>query len=214
MKTGNGRWRNVPEDRREKMLLEVYDVMANAPFPTLIAFSTALHISKAVESESGNLRIVFEDMCLRFNRFLIRSHKAGNPNKGLLIIDDAHRKHYRDCICEFRREGVKGTYIYNIIDIPYFSASQDTRMLQLADFVAYAVYRYFEKDDSIYLDKIMPTFDRRDKVETSHADGLRHITKNLACDCVSCSWRRNAKSQEFIPIKNKTFDFDAIEPLG
>ena len=62
-----------------------------------------------------------------------------------------------------RKEGVKRSLpIHNIVDIPYFSASQDTRMLQLADFCVYAVYRYYEKDNPVYLNKILPRFDRRD----------------------------------------------------
>ena len=136
------------------MIMDVYDVIANAQFPTLIAFATAQHLSKAENSETENLRITFQDICLRFNSFLIKAHKAGNTNKGLLIIDDAHKKQFRDLINDFRKEGVKGLPIHNIVDIPYFSASQDTRMLQLADFCVYAVYRYYEKDNPVYLNKI------------------------------------------------------------
>jgi hypothetical protein len=209
MKTGNKRWHSIPEKDREKMMADVYDVMANAPFPTLVSFGTALHISKAENSETDNLKIAFQDVCLKFNHFLVKMHKSGNTNKGLLIIDDAHKKQFQDLIYTFRREGVKGVPIYNIVDIPYFSASQDTRMLQLADFCVYAIYRYYEKDDSSYLDKIMPRFDRRDKL---HVDGLRHVTKTLACACYACSSRRDLRNQQQLQFHNE--DEDGIEPLG
>jgi len=209
MKTGNKRWRSIPEKTREKIMDEVYDVIANAPFPTLVAFGTALHLSKAENTESGNLEIAFQDVCLKFNHFLVKAHKSGNTNKGLLIIDDAHKRQFKDLINTFRKEGVKGVPIYNIVDIPYFSASQDTRMLQLADFCVYAVYRYYEKQDSTYLDKILPQFDRRDAM---HVDGLRHVIKSLACTCVACSSRRDLRNQQ--QLHKYTEDFDGIEPLS
>lgn len=209
MKSGNGRWRKIQEETRERMLNEVYDVIGSAAFPTLVAFATALHISKAIDSETENIRATFEDVCLRFNTFLMRQHKWGNPNKGLLIIDDAHRKHYKDLINTFRRDGVKGTYIGNIVDIPYFSASQETRMLQLVDFCSYAVYRYYEKDDSTYLNKILSRFDRRDKFHP--ADGLKHMTKIFTCECLDCSWRRTAKPRQLPTLGQEP---DAVEPFG
>jgi len=208
MKTGNKRWHDISKEIREKMMAEVYEVIANAQFPHLIAFASALHISKAVDSEPENLRTTFQDVCLKFNHFLVKTHKSGKPNKGLLIIDDAHKKHYQNLISAFRREGVKGTPIYNIVDIPYFSASQETRMLQLADFCVYAVYRYYEKGDSTYLDTILPQFDRRDKL---HVDGLRHVTKTLACACMACASRRDLRTQQQLLTSE---DEDTIEPLG
>ena len=176
MKTGNKRWHNVQPYTIEEIMSEVYDVIADAPFPTLVAFGNALHISKAENSESSNLKIAFQDVCSTFNKFLIRMHKLGNTNKGLLIIDDAHKSQFRDLINVFRREGVEGQPIHNIVDIPYFSASQDTRMIQLADFCVYAVYRYYEKADSSYIDKIQSRFNWRDPL---HADGLKHVQSHF-----------------------------------
>jgi hypothetical protein len=209
MKSGNGRWRKIQEETRERMLTEVYEVINSAGFPNLVAFAAAIHISKAVDSETENIKLAFEDVCLRFNTFLVRLHKMGNPSKGLLIIDDAHKVHYKDLVNEFRQFGVKGAYIGNIVDIPYFSASKETRMLQLADFCAYAIYRYYEKNDSTYLDKIMSRFDRRDRFHP--ADGLKHMTKDLSCKCIACSWRRNVKSQQLPTLNHEP---DAVEPFG
>ena len=208
IKTGNKRWHSVPEKTREKIMEDVYNVIAGAPFPTLIAFGSALHISKAVNSETDDLETSFQDVCLKFNHFLIKMHKSGNTNKGLLIIDDAHKNQFKDLINRFRREGVKGVPIHNIVDIPYFSASHDTRMLQLADFCVYSIYRYYEKNDSCYINKILPVFDRRDKF---HADGLRHIiTNNYTCECIACSSRRDLRQQHQYA---NNMDNNAIEPL-
>ena len=210
MKSGDGqRWRHTKEETREKMLEEVYRTIGNASFPNLVAFATALHISKATDNQSENIRAAFEDVCCRFNTFLIRQHHAGKTSKGLLIIDDAHREHYVGLIHEFRRLGMKSGYMGNIVDIPYFSGSEQTRMLQLADFCAYAVYRYYEKNDDTYLNKILSRFDRRDKYHP--ADGLKHMTNDSSCKCVDCSWRRNVKPRQ---LETTDDEPNAIEPFG
>lgn len=210
MKSGDGqRWRHTKEETRAKMLEEVYDKIGNASFPNLVAFASALHISKATSNQTENIRAVFEDVCGRFNTFLVRQHHAGKSSKGLLIIDDAHREHYMDLIHEFRQSGMKSGYLGNVVDIPYFSASKETRMLQLADFCAYAVYRYYEKNDYTYLDMIISRFDRRDKFHP--ADGLKHMTKDLSCKCIDCSWRRNVKPRQLPTLDDES---NAVEPFG
>ncbi|MCW4000187.1 MAG: DUF3800 domain-containing protein [Candidatus Bathyarchaeota archaeon] len=207
IKTGNKRWRGILEKTRGEIMNDVYEVVANAPFPTLVAFGNALHISKAETGESINLKITFQDVCLSFNQFLTKMHKAGNTNKGLLIIDDAHKSQFRDLIYVFRKEGVEGRPIHNIVDIPYFSASQDTRMLQLADFCVYALYQYYEKNNEKYLEKILNKFNWRDSL---HSDGVKHLIKKLDCTCIACSAKREMRNQRFLHLDQD----NAIEPLG
>lgn len=209
IKSGNGKhWRNMREAERETILEEVYNKIGSSSFPNLVTFASALHISKAKSSQTENIRAVFEDVVGRFNTFLVRQYHANKPSKGLLIIDDAHREHYLDLIHEFRRSGIKSGYLGNIVDIPYFSASKETRMLQLADFCAYAVYRYYEKNDDTYLKRILGRFDKRDKFHSP--DGLKHMTSVLSCKCIDCSWRRNIKR---LPQQTLETQPDAVEPF-
>jgi hypothetical protein len=60
-------------------------------------------------------------------------------------------------------------------------------MLQLADFVANAAFRYFDKQESKDLDQIYDKFDRQFR-DGPHV-GLKHITKNVDCSCKACSER-------------------------
>ena len=59
--------------------------------------------------------------------------------------------------------------------------------VQLADFCAYAVFRYYERGDDRFLNKIIHRFDRCSR-DFAGVDGLKHITQR-ACDCISCSGR-------------------------
>ena len=183
---GKDRFRSdLTENQRQQMMNDIYDVIANVAYPNAVLFATAIDIS-SVKSPDQALKDTFEDIVQRVNTFLVRLNRAGNPQKGMLIIDrnqSAERK-YRTLISEFRQSGTQYGYLGNIVDIPYFSQSEDTRLLQLADFCAYAVFRYYERDDDQFLNKIIHRFDRRSR-DFQGVDGLKHITAR-ECDCLAC----------------------------
>lgn len=182
---GKGHFDNLKPEIRNNMLIEVCNVISSSVFPNLVAFATVVDIS-AVESPLQVRRLTLEDICARFNTFLIRQHKAKRPNRGLLIIDRNREGDYRSLMADFKRDGVKSGYLDNIVDIPYFASCNDTRMLQLADSLANAVFQYYEKGKSELLDIVMPKFDRRER--DYPPDGLKHFTKQI-CKCPACCWR-------------------------
>ena len=184
---GNGRFRNdLKENQRLQMMNDIYDVIANADYPDAVLFATVIDISSVNNSDQA-LRDTFEDITQRVNTFLVRMNRTGNPQKGMLIIDgnQSTEQKFRSLISEFRNRGTQYGYLGNIVDIPYFSQSEDTRLLQLADFCAYAVFRYYERGDDQYLNKIIHRFDRRSR-DYQGVDGLKHITKR-ECGCLACS---------------------------
>ena len=187
--SGVGRFRReLPKSQLQQLLNAVYDVITGFEYPNATLFATAIHIS-AVTSADQALRDTFEDVVQTFNSFLASLNEEGNPQKGMLIIDGnpSTEAKYRALISDFRRMGTQYGYLGNIVDIPYFSQSEDTRLLQLADFCAYAVFRYYERGDDRFLNKIIHRFDRRSR-DFAGVDGLKHITQR-ACDCVACSGR-------------------------
>ena len=186
--SGKSRFHNLTKLQRQDLMNAVYDVISDISYPKAVLFATAMHIT-AVRNSDQALRDTFEDVVQRVNTFLVRLNNAGNPQKGLLIIDRATSTEdkYRTLITEFRNAGTQYGYLGNIVDIPYFSQSSDTRLLQIADFCAYAVFRYYERDDHRFLDKILRRFDKS-SVDSSRIDGLKHITSRN-CGCRACAAR-------------------------
>lgn len=182
------RFRELPENHRQDLLQDIYDFIASIEYPNAVLFATAMHIT-AVRNPEQALRDTFEDVVQRVNTFLVRMNNIGNPQKGLLIIDKATSTEdkYRTLITEFRNSGTQYGYLGNIVDIPYFSQSSDTRLLQIADFCAYAVFRHYERNDHRFLDKILHRFDKR-SIDSSRIDGLKHITLR-ECACRACAPR-------------------------
>jgi hypothetical protein len=180
IREGIGRYRAVPRDEREQILREVYQVIKSADIPVAVAFAVALNIN-SVQNPTQVLHDTFEEICSAFNNFLIWEYRAGFPNKGLLIIDEHRVGEYRQLLEGLLQRGTKYGYLGNIMDIPYFAHCPETRMLQLADFVANAVFRYYEKTDTYYFGIIMPCFSRRPTDQKIY--GLRHITADHSCGC-------------------------------
>lgn len=88
----------------------------------------------------------------------------------------------------YRKQGTRYSNAFNIVETPVFMSSEDSRMLQLADFVANAIlrrYRPAPKADARYFDKpILPKLD----VERGNRHGLLHIT-DAHCQCPGRHYR-------------------------
>ena len=152
IRSGKGPYFNeFSQSERNDMMHDVYSILEKEHFPNVILFATSIDIS-AVINQSQVTRTCFEDVCQNFNLNLynamkLAQQKGSTFSKGLIIMDRGREKHYLELFNEFRSEKEVEKYLGNIIDIPYFTACSDTRMLQYADFIANAVWRYFEKDD-------------------------------------------------------------------
>ncbi len=187
IRAGRGHFGGLDPGRRNELMGAVYSVLSSTAFPFLIAYATTMHVSKA-ESAQQVLHVTFQDLLQRFNRFLTRQFQHDQPNKGLLVIDQAHQERYRELFADFKRVGTEFQgYLTNIIDVPYFAGRRDTRMMQLADFCAFAVFRHYENNDNELFTSILPRFDRRGPRDPP--DGLKHFTR-LPCKCEACAWRQ------------------------
>lgn len=182
---GKGRFKDMDKETRANLMKDIYSFIASVAYPRMIAFGTAIDDS-ALKSPAETIDVTLGDLCSRFNIFLKRLYEVGTPSKGLMIVDQSHEDQYRRLLHLFQAQGTKYGQLGNVVDIPYFATRKDTRMLQLADFVAYAAFRYYERNEDTYLKMILDKFDR--KTRDRDPDGLKHITER-ECKCIACKWR-------------------------
>ena len=109
-----------------------------------------------------------------------------------MVFDHAsYEKDLKFLMEQFHSYGTRFTSIYNIVEAPFCVDSASTRLLQVADFVSYAMYRRYETGDARYIDLINHRFDELDGV----CHGLAHATSNSTCMCPACLSRRVAKKR-------------------
>jgi hypothetical protein len=183
IRRGKGHFQGMLPSRRNQLLQAVYGLIGNASFPNLVVFGTVMDIN-AVQNPVQARRDTFEDVCEKFNIFLVHQYQRGHPSKGLLIIDENREAEYRELVNDFKKQGTAHGYLGNIVDIPYFARCYQTRMLQLADFVANAVFEYYQRNDNTNLNTIVPRIYGNTWGKLSQ--GLGHITKAPNCACVAC----------------------------
>ena len=108
-----------------------------------------------------------------------------------MIFDQtANQKSLHSYIAQFRVAGASWGQVKHLAEIPMFTDSKLTRMLQWADFVAYAVFRRYQHSDAAFFDRIIGKF-QHSAGGTLH--GLVHLIANYReCYCPACATRRRA----------------------
>ena len=139
MRKGKGFWRDVDHDLREDILLEIARIIATTSGASLTLFAAVIEKSAQVHGEIAVKRAV-EEPCSRFDIFLRRLYReAKDPQRGLVIVSQGRLdQRAKLWIRGFREAGTRWGALRNFSDIPYFASTSETRLLHIADFVAYS----------------------------------------------------------------------------
>jgi hypothetical protein len=171
MRKGRDFWRNVPAETRETMVGEIGDILSAADKRRVVLFAVAVEKSATLHGEDA-VQLAVEEMCGRFNMFLSRLHKDGDTQRGFLVFAEGRfHQRARTWVKTFRRSGTKIGAIRNFAeDLPYSASANDSRLLQLADHIAHAVYLKFERNEDFLFRKLAGCFDQ----EEGKLHGLKH----------------------------------------
>jgi hypothetical protein len=182
-------WDKMSKDEAKGILKAVLGVLANS-YNSAKAFACAVH--KPSYPNRDPMQLAFEDLCSRFDRYLSRMHAAGDRQRGMIILDEStHETTLQQMARNFRTLGTQWGVIRNLAETPLFVNSKASRCVQLADHVAYAVFRRYNAADTQYLDIIASRFDAHENV----IHGLSHKqTKDPNCMCMACMSRRLSKT--------------------
>lgn len=178
----------MDRDRRENLMGEIYSAIAQAHDPGLDLFAVAFH--KPSFPNQDPVGSCFEELCNRFDSFLQRLYREGEPQRGLMIFDRAgYANQLEQLRHQFFTVGTRVRRLVNLPEIPLFTDSHLSRMLQIADFCSYAVFRRYEAGDIRYFDMIANRFDQSEGI----IHGLIHrisVQPRAPCMCPACLSRR------------------------
>jgi hypothetical protein len=166
MRTGSRSFRGLPRPARSKAIEEVHKVISNAVGLTLFAavVDKPSFIAK-YQAKVEIYRAAFEGLSTMFDFFLQRKQRqAERVGRGIVVFDEARpslSREIRRLLAEFQAGGTRWASLGCIIETAFFFDSRSSRLMQIADFAAYAVYRWYEHGDDSYLRTIYSKFDRQ-----------------------------------------------------
>jgi hypothetical protein len=181
-----GIWKKYTKEERINIIKKVLFVLQNA-YSDVVMFACAVH--KTSFPVYDPVTMAFEDISSRFDLYLQRISTDAHSHKGLIVLDDSsYETSLQNLATKFRNEGNRwGSYLKNICEVPLFVDSKASRIIQLTDHIAYAVFRRYNAGDLNYFNCIEGRFDKDGGV----IHGLSHRqTYNRDCTCPACITRR------------------------
>lgn len=159
MRGGRGRWRSQPRADREQAMIDVLTVGVRRRYPRNVRLFAAV-LEKANFSGQDIAQVAFEQLSSRFDQYLGRLHQKGDTQRGLILFDKCSTEQRIQTLArEFKNAGHSYGVTRNYAEVPVFIDSQASRLIQLADLVAFAIFRKFEHGDETYFRHIAHCFD-------------------------------------------------------
>ena len=151
MMVGKGFWRRIPKQDRLDAIqnaLRLIDGNQTRIFASVV--------DKRTISPEDPVRVTFQQLIARFDHYLKRRHiHFGDTQRGLVIFDKSSKERPIQSLArDFKEVGHDGGVLRNMAEAPAFIDSQATRLIQLADLVAYAIFRKYERQDAQFSDLI------------------------------------------------------------
>lgn len=182
-------WRAVDRAKRLDFMRQTLGVLTNAS-NSVRAFGIA--VNKQAISPKDPVEYAFEEICNRFNLYLSRlfqsrGGKSEDRQKGLIVMDESQYEQPLQALArEFRISGARWGAFRNLAEVPFFVDSKASRIVQLADMVAFAMWRKYEHADGRLFDPIVSRFDQKGGV----IHGLVHAKPiGDTCYCPACMSR-------------------------
>ncbi len=121
---------------------------------------------------------------------------------GIVICDKAkHEAIIQPRVGLWIADGTRLGKLTRIVEVPLFVDSAASRLIQLADLIAHAVWRAYEKNDADMLDLLLPAFIRG---QGDRLDSFSHLSgRHSQCDCHPCISRRPRPLPD-LPVQPET----------
>lgn len=166
MRSGNGMWRRHSVADRQQAIKDALQLGVTDRSTKNVRLFGAV-IKKSAASGQDPVELAFEQLTSRFDLFLKRIFaKHNDAQRGLILLDKSSTENRIQTLArEFKYEGHSWGKTKNYAEVPVFLDSKASRLIQLADLVAFALFRFHEFGDKSYYDVIKHNFDTEGLIE-------------------------------------------------
>jgi hypothetical protein len=146
---------------------DVYGVISQVAGQRIVLFAAVIEKNALLRKYGGRVEPyeqAFEGLCTMFNLFLRKVQaRQGSVQRGIIVFDEARpslSRQIRTLLAKFQAGGSRWITINSLVETVFFFDSRTSRIMQLADFTAHAVYHWYETGDAQHLTAIQHKFDR------------------------------------------------------
>jgi hypothetical protein len=165
MRSGRDGWKNHPLDHRLQAIKDALQTITAKQKNGVKLFGAV--IKKASLAGEDPIEHAFERLSSRFDLYLKRLYaKHNDPQRGLILFDKASTEQRIQTLArEFKYAGHAWGKTKNYAEVPVFLDSRASRLIQLADLVAFSLFRLHEANDNSFYDVIKRCFDNEGGIE-------------------------------------------------
>lgn len=166
MRSGRDGWKNFPLEDRLQAMKDALKFGVQNYYPKGVRLFGAV-VKKNSLAGTDPVEHAFEQLSSRFDLFLKRIYaKHQEAQRGIILFDKSSTEQRIQTLSrEFKYSGHAWGKTKNFAEVPVFLDSKASRLIQLADLVAFALYRFHEHNDNSFYDIIKHCFDREGGVE-------------------------------------------------
>ena len=160
MRSGREGWKSHPLPIRLTAIKDALQVGITDHYPKGVRLFGAVVRKDSLVGEDP-VTHAFEQLSSRFDLFLKRLHnKHADSQRGLMLFDESSTEQRIQTLArEFKYTGHTWGKTSNYAEVPVFLDSRASRLIQLADLVAYAMFRKYEHADDSFFAPIRHCFD-------------------------------------------------------
>jgi hypothetical protein len=177
-------WGQVPVKTRFDVLRATYGAIANFTSKDP-QYPCALFGAVIDRSYGDREQRAYEEVLHKFDEMLTRQASTSGHQRGMVIHDRrVIEKDVQGWVNTWRRVAGRIGKLTHIVDVPLFSDSRASRLIQAADFVSWGLYRYYsESKDERWIKPLWARFDAAGGV----MHGLIHVSPAFhKCPCPPC----------------------------
>ncbi|MGV0761560.1 DUF3800 domain-containing protein [Tistrella mobilis] len=174
MRSSKDEWKGVPPQDRVQAVVDILNLLSDRQLKLKVY---ACVIEKKLFKPEDILARAFEDVANCFDGFLKSLYHKNDPQRGLVILDKSNYEETIQTLSHvFKHVGHATGRLRNFAEVPLFLDSKASRLIQMADLVAYWIFRHFESGDSRGFDLIRPHFARYGTREAPVHGLQAHVT--------------------------------------
>jgi len=166
MRGGKFEWAKVSPVSRAQAVVDILSLLSNRQLKLRVFASV---IEKSLVPLEQILQQSFENVAVQFDRFLGDMFLRKNPQRGLVIFDKTNYEEKLQALSRvLKHEGHSNGKLRNFAEVPLFLDSKASRLIQMADLIAYWIFRHYESGDDRGFKLIAPYFYHNHMVPLGH----------------------------------------------